>query len=110
MSTGKRDRQGRRKRGLLDDLATASNAQSIRARAPKRPSSKLVHLSSPAMLGEMVRETRKAGGLSQQELADMAGVGRRFVSELENGKSTLEFGRVLIVCAASGIDVHARTR
>jgi len=40
----------------------------------------------------------------------MAGVGRRFVSELENGKETLEIGRVLKVCQALGIDLVARKR
>ncbi|MBX3494276.1 MAG: helix-turn-helix transcriptional regulator [Parvibaculum sp.] len=61
-------------------------------------------------LGEAVRAVRTSSRLSQQELADMAGVGRRFVSELENGKATLEIGRVLTVCQALGIDILARKR
>jgi len=48
--------------------------------------------------------------LSQQQFADLAGVGRRFVSELENGKTTLEFDRVLQACKAAGVDVIARRR
>jgi y4mF family transcriptional regulator len=48
--------------------------------------------------------------LSQQQFADLAGVGRRFISELENGKPTLELGLVLQVCKAAGIDVVAKRR
>ncbi|MBW8881094.1 MAG: helix-turn-helix transcriptional regulator [Asticcacaulis sp.] len=48
--------------------------------------------------------------LSQQQLADMTGVGRRFISELESGKPTLEFGRVLKVCQSIGIDLAAIER
>jgi HTH-type transcriptional regulator/antitoxin HipB len=60
--------------------------------------------------GELVRLARQKQGLSQQHLADAAGVGRRFLSELESGKSTLEFGKVLQVAAAAGIDLLARSR
>lgn len=61
-------------------------------------------------VGERVREARKAMGLSQQAFADLAGVGRRFVSELEGGKATLEFERVLKVCQAAGIVVFTSPR
>jgi y4mF family transcriptional regulator len=60
--------------------------------------------------GALVRLARQKQGLSQQHLADAAGVGRRFLSEVESGKSTLEFGKVLQVAAAAGIDLLARLR
>ena len=60
--------------------------------------------------GELIRLARQKQGLSQQHLADAAGVGRRFLSEVESGKSTLEFGKVLQVAAAAGIDLLARLR
>lgn len=40
-------------------------------------------------LGIFVRGRRKANGLTQQELAELAEVGTRLVSELERGKATL---------------------
>lgn len=61
-------------------------------------------------LGRLVRAARERRNLSQQDFADLAGVGRRFVSELENGKSTLELGKVLQTASAAGIDVLARPR
>lgn len=67
-------------------------------------------VESPADIGRLVWAARKNMGLSQQRFADLAGVGRRFVSELENGKPTLEFGKVIKVCLSAGIDLYARTR
>jgi y4mF family transcriptional regulator len=63
-----------------------------------------------AEIGAMVRTARKAMKLNQTELAAHAGVGRRFVSELESGKPSLEFDKVLACAAAVGIDVGARAR
>ena len=61
-------------------------------------------------LGLIVRERRRSLAITQQELADAAGTGRRFVSELEAGKVTLEFGKVIRVCQMLGIDLSARLR
>jgi len=67
-------------------------------------------IASPADLGRLVRKVRESRRLSQQEFADLAGVGRRFLSELENGKPTLELGKVLKVANAAGIALLARER
>jgi y4mF family transcriptional regulator len=60
---------------------------------------------SPA--GDVVRHARRRQGLSQGDLAAAAGTGRRFISELEAGKQTLEFERLLKVCKALGITLLA---
>ena len=41
-----------------------------------------------------VKDRRKKLGLTQQDLADRAGVGLRFVRELEQGKKTLRLDKV----------------
>jgi|GEM_PF-875195 len=56
-------------------------------------------------LGKAVRRTRKSKGITQQKFADLAGVGRRFLSELEQGKQTLEIGKVIKVASAAGIQL-----
>jgi len=61
-------------------------------------------------IGRLIREERKGRKLSQQAFADLVGVGRRFISELENGKPTLEFNRVIEVAASCGIDLFAQRR
>lgn len=67
-------------------------------------------VTGAADLGAFIRARRTQRGLTQQQLADLAGLGRRFVSELESGKATLEFDRVVQCCAALGIDLIAQSR
>jgi y4mF family transcriptional regulator len=50
--------------------------------------------TSPQAIGRFVRERRRASHLTQQELGELAGVGTRFVSELERGKPTLRMDAV----------------
>ncbi len=57
-------------------------------------------------LGEHVARVRKAQGISQLELSLAADVGRRFVVELENGKETLQAGKMLKVIAVLGIRIE----
>lgn len=60
------------------------------------------HTLTPAEIGDMVRSTRKAAGLRQDELAGAAGVGLRFIVDLEAGKATAQLGKTLQVLAALG--------
>lgn len=53
-------------------------------------------------IGAFVRARRKAHGFSQGELGDLAGVGRRFVSELEQAKPTVRMDAVNKVLAVFG--------
>lgn len=66
-----------------------------------------VPIADAQTLGALVRVRRTVLTLNQQELADRAGVGRRFVSELESGKATLELGKALAVCQVLGIGLTA---
>lgn len=45
-------------------------------------------------IAEFVRNRRRIARLTQQELADLSGVGKRFVIELEGGKQTLRLDKV----------------
>lgn len=82
----------------------------IGADAQGQAEAELTTIASPADLGRLVRAVRERRDFSQQEFADLAGVGRRFLSELENGKPTLELGKVLKVTKAAGIALFARER
>lgn len=53
-------------------------------------------------IGVFVRERRKANGLTQRQLGELAGVGTRFVSELERGKMTVRVAEVNAVLAVFG--------
>ncbi len=48
-------------------------------------------------ISSFVRQQRKALKMTQQNLADRAGVGIRFIRELEGGKPTLRLDKVNIV-------------
>jgi y4mF family transcriptional regulator len=60
----------------------------------------------PAALGRTVRETRRALGLTQPKLALSAGVGVRFLVDIEKGKPTAQIGKIMRVLAALGIELR----
>ncbi|MDH4393210.1 MAG: helix-turn-helix transcriptional regulator [Aquabacterium sp.] len=59
-------------------------------------------IDTPATLGQAARSARKQLGLTQPQLALAAGVGVRFIVELEAGKPTLRLENVLRVLHALG--------
>lgn len=61
-------------------------------------------------LGSLVRQERKAQGLTQEELAGLTGVGVRFVRELEAGKESCQVGLALQVAKALGLVLTVRGR
>lgn len=61
-------------------------------------------------LGDIVRERRRALGLTQVDLAGVARTTPRFIGELERGKPTAQLDGVLRVLGALGIDLEAVPR
>jgi y4mF family transcriptional regulator len=53
-------------------------------------------------IADFVLARRKANRLTQRELATLAGVGMRFISELEGGKTTLRLDTVNAVLRQFG--------
>ena len=64
-----------------------------------------LHIRSTCDIGSLVKQRRKALGLTQATLAEQAGVGRRFLIELEDGKPTTQVGKTLRVLAMLGISL-----
>ena len=56
-----------------------------------------------AAFGSTVRRSRRQQRLTQRQLATIAGVGERFVVELESGKPSCELGRALQVASRLGL-------
>ncbi|MBI3862923.1 MAG: helix-turn-helix transcriptional regulator [Planctomycetia bacterium] len=50
--------------------------------------------TSSKAVGQFVRQRRQASNLTQEQLGELAGVGTRFVSDLERGKATLRMDAV----------------
>ena len=61
-------------------------------------------------LGALVHETRKAQGISQEQLAGVANTGVRFVSDLENGKPTVQLDKTIKVLEALGLGLYTGYR
>lgn len=53
--------------------------------------------------GRLIRSRRKALNMTQDQLALATGVGRRFLIDLEAGKTTCQLGLSLVVAEALGI-------
>ncbi|NJL27079.1 MAG: helix-turn-helix transcriptional regulator [Thermoanaerobaculia bacterium] len=62
-------------------------------------------ITEPTQLGQLVRQARRAQRLTQGDLALAAGLSRRFVIELERGKSTCQLGKALHLLRILGIGV-----
>jgi y4mF family transcriptional regulator len=57
-------------------------------------------------LGKIVRFHRKEAGLTQKELADMAGVGKAVVYDLEKGKTTQQLDTILKILKVLNITLE----
>ena len=60
-------------------------------------------------LGERIRQMRKARGLTQESLADKAGIDRSYVGGVERGERNLTFSMLCQICEAMSCDVAALT-
>ena len=63
-------------------------------------------ISTAEELGRVIRRKRKETGLQQEVAAGIAGVGTKFLSQLENGKETAELGKTLQVLHKMGLEVY----
>lgn len=61
-------------------------------------------------LGRTIADRRKKLGVSQQELAALAGVSVRVLSSLERGKPTIRLDIVIPVLDALGLELHTPPR
>ena len=53
--------------------------------------------------GALIRQKRKALGLTQDKLAERCGVGLRFILDLESGKPSCQLGKALTAAAEVGL-------
>jgi len=67
-------------------------------------------IANSAALGELVRRVRREAGLDQATAAGLAGVGVRFLGDIERGKPTVRLDLVLQVLDRLGLDVMVTRR
>lgn len=61
-------------------------------------------------LAKEIKEMRKAAGLTQEDVSKRAGVGLRFVRELEQGKPTVRLDKVKQVLDLLGYELCIRRK
>lgn len=67
-------------------------------------------IHSPEQLGQAIRTRRRELHLTQQTVADLTGINRVVVGQLEHGKSTVQLRIALLVAQVLGMDFELRVR
>jgi len=73
---------------------------------PRNKTSKLSTNSLQALVGRNVRAHRKRLGLSQEQLAEQAGVHRTYVGGIERGERNVTLAAVAAIADALDIEPH----
>ncbi len=60
-------------------------------------------------IAKVIRWHRKKSGLTQKQLADLAGVGKTVVFDIEHGKSTVQFNTLESICQALNISIQLQS-
>ena len=60
--------------------------------------------------GKKISDRRKHLGYTQKYISDFTGLSVTFISDLENGKKTIELGKALILANMLGIDIEMKER
>jgi len=61
------------------------------------------------VLGQRIREKRKALGWTQEQLADLAAIDRSYIGGVERGERNVTFTMLCEICAALKCDVAELT-
>jgi len=56
--------------------------------------------------GQLIKEVRKANGLTQDELGELTGVTKSQISKLENGTSNMTIGTIFKIFEAMKSEIH----
>lgn len=64
-----------------------------------------IKIKSTIDLGQLVRECRVAQKMTQADILGLANTGNRFIVELENGKPTVQFQKVLDILDVLGLEL-----
>ncbi|OGR27630.1 MAG: hypothetical protein A2277_13190 [Desulfobacterales bacterium RIFOXYA12_FULL_46_15] len=67
-------------------------------------------MNSPEELGQYILKERKNLGLTQKEISEFTDVGRKFILELEKGKTTAQIGKIFEVLKGLGLELHLMKR
>ena len=69
-----------------------------------------VIVTSPDVLGLLIREARKAQSLTQLDVAGLGNTGNRVIVDIENGKPTVQLKKVIDLMALLGLQLIVRKK
>ena len=67
-------------------------------------------ITSTMEFGRTLRNKRKKLGYTQAQLSEYTGFSTSFISDLENGKETVELGKALFLLQLLGLDLAINNR
>ena len=67
-------------------------------------------ITSTMEFGRTIRNKRKKLGYTQAQLSEYTGFSTSFISDLENGKETVELGKALFLLQLLGLDLAINNR
>lgn len=67
-------------------------------------------ITSAEEFGKVLRNRRKKLGYTQKYLSEFSGFSVSFISDLENGKPTVELGKSLYLASILGLDIVCTER
>ncbi|MEI6446696.1 MAG: helix-turn-helix domain-containing protein [Actinomycetes bacterium] len=73
------------------------------ANMEEQSSSKRYRIYGASSLGDAIRHYRTSAGMTQEQLAELTGVQRSYLSELEGGKETEQLKRTLRILRQLGV-------
>ncbi len=56
--------------------------------------------------GEVLKKRRKKLGYTQKYISEFTGISASFISDLENGKATIELGKAIYLANMLGVDLE----
>jgi transcriptional regulator with XRE-family HTH domain len=67
-------------------------------------------INNAADFGKAIKERRKKLGYTQKYISEFTGLSNSFISDLENGKSTIEIGKALELAKLLGFNINLDER
>ena len=67
-------------------------------------------ITDAASFGASIRARRKELGYTQAYISEFTGLSISFLSDLENGKKTIELEKAMMVAMLLGLDLEMRVR
>jgi HTH-type transcriptional regulator / antitoxin HipB len=69
-----------------------------------------VKVRSSTELGTLIRDARKAQGLTQLTMAGLGNTGNRVIVDIENGKPTVQLQKVMDLMALLGLEMVVQNK